>query len=307
MSSSTLCPSCNTEVTIGDKFCRACGTKLSWSVASLETVSNDSAPSTPTDTNEQSVTCKLCGNHNPPGSAYCESCGNVVGTPEQIRRAEKKSASKTGKSSSTTPPVKILQSWKLTAVIGVIFIIAIIVFQSNKTPVTAPMTPTTSGAPMQQGEMPLPDTILARLHAMENDVANNPNDLSALLRLANAYQDTRQFGLAVNAYQKYIQLDSTNADAHVDLGVTYFELARTDSVKHHEYLEMADEQMLAGLRANPNHQLACFNLGIVHLQKGEMDSAKEWFVKCAKIDSTTETGRRATMLIQQHTFTNPSS
>ncbi len=305
MAESTLCPSCKTEVTIGDKFCRACGTKLSWSVASLETKQQEQDATTPPITNEKSVTCKLCGNQNPPGSAFCESCGNVVGTPEQLRSASKQTTKKADKT-ATQPPLKILQSWKLTAIIGVLFVIAIIFFQSKQAPVVTPSTPT-AGAPMQQDQMTLPDTIQARLHAMEDAVTNHPNDLEALLRLANAYQDTRQFVRAVSMYQKYNQMDSTNADVHVDLGVTYFEIARTDSIRHHEYLELADQEMLTGLRINPKHQLACFNLGIVHLQKGEMDSAKEWFVKCAKIDSTTETGRRATMLIQQHTFTNPSS
>ncbi|TAK51137.1 MAG: tetratricopeptide repeat protein, partial [Bacteroidetes bacterium] len=130
-------------------------------------------------------------------------------------------------------------------------------------------------------------------------------DKQTVLKFANALYDTRQFVQASTMYQRYLALEPADVNARVDLGVTYFELSRLDSIKHHEYLTLAEKEMKEALNYNPSHQFATFNLGIVYLHVGKMEEASEWFKKCIAIDSTSETGRKAQMLIQQHTFNNP--
>ena len=107
-------------------------------------------------------------------------------------------------------------------------------------------------------------------------------------------------------YEKYLKLNPSNIDAQVDLGVTYFELGLVDSSHMLQNLHTAQHLMEQAIQRSPKHQLALFNLGIISLHTGDMHGANEWFKKTADIDTTTQVGRKAQILLNQHTFNQPS-
>lgn len=289
-----FCRECSAELVAGDAFCSSCGARIEWDKLNL----SRSAPeqSAPQNLTETTIRCPLCGFQNESKNVYCESCGNLLqeGAAQKVHKPDKHSkASKSSKSSL----LHSLQSWKLTVGLAVVFIVVIFIFQSSKD------TEHTHDHDIQP---PANSQILSEIQSLENALRSNPNDKETLLRLANLLHDANFHTQAIERYQQYLQLEPKDPDARVDLGVTYFNFALSDSMHYLQFLNRARQEMETAISISPNHQLGLFNLGIVNLHLGDMSKATEWFQKCAAVDSTTETGRKALSLINQHSFTNPS-
>ncbi len=233
---------------------------------------------------------------NPAGAVSCESCGNALPAAErsgQTAPGPVAAAAAGGKAS----PLKGLQSWKLTVSVGIVLVAVLVYTKSSRnvdTPGTNPAAPPATGAMAQP------------IEALEKAVDANPNDQQAVLHLANALHDARAFTRAITMYNRYLELNPSDADARVDLGVSYFEMGLSDSANSAGYLQVARQTMEKALTYSPRHQLAHFNLGIVCLHTGDVEKANEWFRKCAEIDPNSETGKKAQMLISKHTFNQPS-
>lgn len=93
-----------------------------------------------------------------------------------------------------------------------------------------------------------------RIAGLEKMVSTQPNNVDAVLQLANDYFDLGDYEKAVETYQKAISLDPNNADAMTDMGVAY------------RRLKKPDESVAAFRQAvsvKPDHSLALFNMGIV--------------------------------------------
>jgi cytochrome c-type biogenesis protein CcmH/NrfG len=93
-----------------------------------------------------------------------------------------------------------------------------------------------------------------RIKGLEKMVQANPDNLQALVQLANDYYDTNNHEKAVEYYQKAVKLDPRNADVLTDMGVSLRKLGKTK--------ESVDAFGKA-LDVDPDHTLALFNLGIV--------------------------------------------
>jgi hypothetical protein len=65
---------------------------------------------------------------------------------------------------------------------------------------------------------------------------------------------------------------------------------------------MAIQEMTTVFEANPRHQSADFNLGIVTLSSGQSLLSNEWFKRAVDIDPESELGKRARNIMEQHTF-----
>jgi len=283
-----VCRVCSSEVQPADKFCSSCGAKLEL----------QDAPSPPpaVKSGTGAIRCDLCGNSNPAGAVSCESCGNALsaGVPSGQTMPRSGKAAAVDRRAS---PLKGLQSWKLTVGVGVILVAVLVYTKTSRnvdTPVPNPAAPPVSGAMAQQ------------IEALEKTVDANPEDQQAILHLANALHDARAFPRAITIYKRYLELNPSDADARVDLGISYFELGLSDSTNTAGYLQEARQTMEKALTYAPRHQLAHFNLGIVCLHTGDVVKANEWFRKCAEIDPNSETGKKAQMLISKHTFNQPS-
>jgi hypothetical protein len=289
-----LCRECSAELIAADKYCSSCGAQVEWEKLNAPIAISQSSSTQTTMAN--TVRCSLCGHHHTAVSIYCESCGNLLQQGTSQQTAEVAKPSKTPKAPQSSM-LQSLQSWKLTLGLAVVFIAVIFIFQSSKNNDPAPIT---------TFQPPVNSQVLSEIQSLENTVATNPNDKSTLLRLANLLHDVNFHGKAIERYQQYLRLDPNNVEARVDLGVTYFNFALSDSMHYLQFLNKARQEMETAIGIAPQHQLGLFNLGIVNLHLGDMSKATEWFQKCAAVDSTTETGKKALRLVNQHSFTNPS-
>lgn len=280
-----LCRKCGAEILQSDKFCGACGLKISWSA------SDDPAPPPPAPPGG-GATCPFCGSQNSSGSAFCESCGSALGGQG---KPKPKAAPKTPKRPQQS--LSFFQSWKFTALIGAVLIGTIVLLRnSGKDPEKPPMPAVTSG--------PQAAAMMSQIESLERAVEAHPGDTLSLLRLANLLYDARLFPRATVMYGRYLKENPANADARVDMGVAYFEMSFLDSLKAGEYIRRAAREMETALTYVPKHQLACFNLGIINFHTGDNERALGWFKKCVSIDPNSETGKRAQQFFTQHQLTN---
>ena len=289
MSSNFTCRKCGNKLTTFDRFCGMCGTATE-SIAISAPISEERHEiKRPHDAT--SLQCRLCGQENHSGVVSCESCGNVLNVePQQSLSSQRPKGY-----SSQAVPVSFLQSWKLTVTMAVLLITVLILFNAFRK----------DGQTHSPELSPNASAIINEIESLQKVVEENPQNAEALLTLANRLHDVRFFPRAIAMYERYLQLDPTNADARVDLGTTYFEMSMIDTVKKNDFLRSAKSEMEKALTHAPRHQLAHFNLGIVSLHEGDLKGSSEWFEKCVSIDSTTESAKRARQLIHQHSFTNP--
>lgn len=149
--------------------------------------------------------------------------------------------------------------------------------------------------------------MLQEIERLRTHVEANPNDAGSLLRLANllhdnSMRDRRLWQQAGDTYRKYLALKPDDPNARVDLGICYYELARLDTAHADHLLSLALTEMSTAYEANPSHQPAAFNLGIVNLFAGNVEESNRWFKKAVELNAESELGRRARNLLDQHTF-----
>jgi rRNA-processing protein FCF1 len=93
------------------------------------------------------------------------------------------------------------------------------------------------------------------------DLEQDPDNSTALLRLANIYHEYNNYTRAVDYYERYTELAPTDLDARTDLAASYFYAGNTDQ---------AIQTVNAVLAEDPDHLEATFNLGIFYW-KGRRD------------------------------------
>src|SRR3989442_11937872 len=81
--------------------------------------------------------------------------------------------------------------------------------------------------------------MVKEMQSLQKAVEANPRDARSVLQLANLYHDVRLFPKAIAMYERYIEIDPSNADARVDLGTSYFEMSFEDTSRRGEYLTPA--------------------------------------------------------------------
>lgn len=141
---------------------------------------------------------------------------------------------------------------------------------------------------------------LKEIESLEKIVKDNPQDYESILKLAHLYQDTGQLEKSIENYRLYLQKFPENADARIDLGVSYYQMAFKDQSQREKYFSDAISEMEQALKYDPKHQLGHFNLGIVNLQSGKIDIARKWFKECIAISPNTPVAQRAMEILNQH-------
>ncbi len=141
---------------------------------------------------------------------------------------------------------------------------------------------------------------LKEIEALEKIVKDNPQDYESILKLAHLYQDTGQLEKSIENYRLYLQKFPENANARIDLGVNYYQMAFKEESKREKYFSDAISEMEQALKYDPKHQLGHFNLGIVNLQSGKIDIARKWFKECIAISPNTPVAQRAMEILNQH-------
>jgi DNA-directed RNA polymerase subunit RPC12/RpoP len=279
-----VCGSCGADVAPGSTRCAACGTEL--------------------ENADAVVRCTVCGHPNAGDVVLCASCGARLPGADAPGRVKEK-GSRSGappekKKRAEAGPRGISFRWWQTALLAAAGA-GIVYLAVSPTPAPAPQSTAPQGVAPQLvpglGAAPMVD-----VRPFEEAVRSGPADLAARLRLANAYHDAGRYQDAIGTYRTYLETRPADADARVDMGICYYELGRQDSAASPQMFGEAVRAMSEAFRRNPRHQPAAFNLGIVHLSMGKIDESTAWFRKAAALDSTTELGKRAHRMLEQHSF-----
>ena len=126
---------------------------------------------------------------------------------------------------------------------------------------------------------------------LEAKIKSNPEDYKSLLELAHLKNDSGLFEAAIKNYKTYLVKNPKDADARVDMGVCYFNLKDYPN---------AIIEMETAIKYVPNHQIAHLNLGIVNLSAGNLEVSKEWLKKAVDLNPTSEVGKKAEQLLNNH-------
>jgi len=129
------------------------------------------------------------------------------------------------------------------------------------------------------------------INDLEAKIKQNPEDYKSLLELAHLKNDSGLFDAAIVNYKTYLEKNPKDADARVDMGVCYFNL---------QDFPNAIKEMETALKYVPDHQIAHLNLGVVNLSAGNIDVSKQWLKKAYDLNPTSEVGKKAEQLLNNH-------
>lgn len=86
-------------------------------------------------------------------------------------------------------------------------------------------------------------------------LAEDPNNLAALIALANAYCGSGQWKKAIAIYEHALLIDPHNADVRTDMGIAYRNVGQPDRA-------LAEFQK--AIKSDPVHQNARYQMGLVY-------------------------------------------
>lgn len=126
-----------------------------------------------------------------------------------------------------------------------------------------PAAPTAGPGPMQGGGGAAP--MIARVRELRQRVEQDPQDLRALVELANLYHDASMFPEAIDFYRRAIEIEPDNPNLLTDLGVCHQGMR--------DY-ERALELFAEANRRDPTHWQSLFNIAVVSgFNLGRFDEA----------------------------------
>lgn len=306
------CPACGFDLKKDFRFCPSCGTELP-----SKSVEENSIRT------EKYIICDICGEENPDSNIDCQSCGAKLDRSKTVNRDIKEQTTapvaeeKRGKEKPKQKDENVRESYKNAAkvkqesapkiknstvkkngnisavnvsilIVGLLLLGYVIldlagVFDSPK------QEQAVNNSNGNSQGINLAD--VQEINQLEKAVMADTTNVQMVLQLAHKLGDSGFNERAVKYYEMYLRQNPRNADVQVDLGVVYFELKQYDKAK---------SRMMKGLKIDPNHQIANFNIGVVNSSEGKMDSAKIWWKKAVEINPATEIGRRAQELLNSH-------
>jgi tetratricopeptide (TPR) repeat protein len=283
VNSPSQCPSCGAPLEAGDRFCPSCGRRVEGAKPEAARGAGGG----------EQGRCPFCGQANDRNASTCSACGAKIGdAPSRAAAAAPTSGA------ARSQGIGIFQSWKFTLGIGAVLVAALILLVATR------QTTTTESA--QTANEPHDARMMQRIRELQSQIDAQPQNAAALLEFANLLYDVQFFDRAAGMYERYLALKPTDPDARVDMGIAYFQMSFADTLHGEDLIARAETCFVRAIAEKPNHQLAHFNLGIVHLHRGDMAGANEWFRKCAAIDPNSEVGKRARDLMSQHLQNNPT-
>ena len=224
---------------------------------------------------------------NPASHSFCSSCGSALTAQRSA------GAAPSAKSKKKPTALDAVPMWlRLIIVAFVLYSIVVVVLQVNELPSGTVQTAGSTPAPQSMPDASVTDpAVMQRVNDLEKEVSADPKNAVLVLQFANALHDARFFPRAITQYSNYLKLVPTNLDARVDLGICYFETGETD---------LAVKTVEQVVKENPKHQMAMFNLGIIHLSSQHLEEAKVWFRRCVELDPQSTAGQKAQQILQQH-------
>jgi tetratricopeptide (TPR) repeat protein len=282
---------------MGDAFCAACGTKIEWvdndKESVQESIPQKQSASLPA---EKDLLCSICGYKNESTSQYCESCGaRIAGTQPKPKtdtgvidkplRKTKKSDKKRKQTTAAASGTIIL--FAAAALLIVFAFYFLVIDRGSRHTNDDSRTAGMQGSGMNTA-------ILREIEDLEHELDHHDSENDQVtIRLANLYHDIQVYDRAILYYNKFIERNPNNPDVRVDLGICFFESGQP---------EQAIQTVQNVIRDFPEHQLAVFNLGIIYLNLGDVETANSYFTRAYDINPDSATGERARRIIDEHTF-----
>ncbi len=231
--------------------------------------------------------CNECGYKFDKEYKFCPECGTKISSSKNSKNKNQESKN-LGVSAEKTLNPKIIYG----ILIGGIAVIAIIILTSGLLDSTAVDTSLTTQNQVQSNpNSGVNLNNMQMINDLEAKIKQDPEDYNSLLQLAHLKNDSGLFDAAIQNYKTYLDKNSKDADARVDMGVCYFNLRDyTNAIK----------EMETALKYDPKHQIAQLNLGVVNLAAGNIDKSKEWLKKAYDLNPTSEVGKKAEQLLNNH-------
>lgn len=133
-----------------------------------------------------------------------------------------------------------------------------------------------SGPEGGAGREDLMARVFQEIASLRETLQKNPRDVTALVRLANFYQDAGKFDEAIEYYRRALKEDATLVDARTDLGICLREMGKPDE---------AIAEFRLSLNTDPRHWQTWLNLGIVSLfDKHDLETAAAAFGKVEELN-----------------------
>ena len=126
----------------------------------------------------------------------------------------------------------------------------------------------------------------ANIPALQEQLRQNPADVSAMISLGNAFYDTNRFVDAIPWYEKALLSVPNNTDVRTDLGIAYL---------YSNNAEKAKENWLRVLEMEPNKIQTRYNMGVLYSQSSppDMDKAAQEWEAVVRIAPDSEQGKLA--------------
>jgi len=94
---------------------------------------------------------------------------------------------------------------------------------------------------------------------------NLPDDFDELVAMGNINMDQGRYQVAVACYRRALEIDSSSADVHTDLGACLHAVGNW-----REALQV----LKAAIALDPNHTIAHFNLGVVYSSLNDFENTR---------------------------------
>lgn len=118
-----------------------------------------------------------------------------------------------------------------------------------------------------------------------------PNEYEKLVRLGNAFFDTKQFEKAQTFYQQALEIKSDDVDVQTDFATTFIERAAPD-------FDRAISELDAALKLKPKHEVALYYMALAHQRKGDAENAKKYLAQLEQANPTSQLVGRLKQVIK---------
>ncbi len=120
------------------------------------------------------------------------------------------------------------------------------------------------------------EPFMNKLNGYNERLKKNPEDVEALIFLANSNFDIQRYEKAANLYLRILAIDPNNLHVRTDLASAYRKQGDSDK---------AVETLRLVLSLNPNHEVALYNIGIILLNdKEDLNGAADAWERLVNIN-----------------------
>lgn len=126
------------------------------------------------------------------------------------------------------------------------------------------------------GGQAMMERVFQEVGALKTAIEKNPQDVGAMTRLANLYQDAGKFDDAVGFYGRILALRPDDVNARTDMGICLRESGHVDE---------ALAEFRKSLEIDPKHWQTWLNLGVVSLfDRNDPETAAKAFARVEELN-----------------------